>query len=138
MAHISTQPQTTQRQEKSSKLLCAGTKATDFTLHATPDQVLTLSDLKGQPVILAFYPADWSPVCGDQISLYNEALPEFALSDHREKSAPTMRGRWQRARRRRTPPPPPRDCRDCFRSTPFEPLAPNPLAGFGSGVGIQL
>jgi len=77
MAHISTQPQTTQRQEKSSKLLCAGTKAPDFTLHATPDQVLTLSDLKGQPVILAFYPADWSPVCGDQISLYNEALPEF-------------------------------------------------------------
>ena len=60
------------------------------------------------------------------------------LSDHREKSAPTMRGRWQRARRRRTPPPPPRDCRDCFRSTPFEPLAPNPLAGLGAAVGIQL
>jgi hypothetical protein len=60
------------------------------------------------------------------------------LSDHREKSAPTMRGRWQRARRRRTPPPPPRDCRDCFRSTPFEPLAPNPSAGFGSAVGIRL
>jgi peroxiredoxin len=28
-------------------------------------------------VILAFYPADWSPVCGDQMALYNEVLPEF-------------------------------------------------------------
>jgi peroxiredoxin len=36
-----------------------------------------LQDLRGQPVILAFYPADWSPVCGDQMSLYNEVLPEF-------------------------------------------------------------
>jgi peroxiredoxin len=31
----------------------------------------------GRPVILAFYPADWSPVCGDQMALYNEILPEF-------------------------------------------------------------
>ena len=28
-------------------------------------------------VILAFYPADWSPVCGDQMTVYNEILPEF-------------------------------------------------------------
>jgi peroxiredoxin len=33
--------------------------------------------LRGKPVILAFYPADWSPTCGDQIGLYNEVLPEF-------------------------------------------------------------
>lgn len=39
--------------------------------------MLTLSDLRGKPVILAFYPADWSPVCGDQVTLYNELLPEF-------------------------------------------------------------
>lgn len=77
MASISAQPPTTQRQETKSEFLRPGTKAPDFTLHATPDQGLTLSDLKGQPVILAFYPADWSPVCGDQMSLYNEALPEF-------------------------------------------------------------
>jgi peroxiredoxin len=38
---------------------------------------LTLSDLLGQPVVLAFYPADWSPVCGDQMALYNEMLKEF-------------------------------------------------------------
>jgi peroxiredoxin len=60
-----------------SKILTAGTAAPDFTLHVTPDQLLNLSDLAGRPVILAFYPADWSPVCGDQMTLYNEVLPEF-------------------------------------------------------------
>lgn len=53
------------------------TPAPDFTLHTTPDQSVSLSEFRGQPVILAFYPADWSPVCGDQMALYNEILPEF-------------------------------------------------------------
>lgn len=57
--------------------LPAGTPAPDFTLHATPDQSLSLRDMCGRPVILAFYPADWSPVCGDQVTLYNQILPEF-------------------------------------------------------------
>jgi peroxiredoxin len=57
--------------------LPAGTAAPDFTLQSTPDQSLSLSDFRGQPVILAFYPADWSPVCGDQLSLYQELLPVF-------------------------------------------------------------
>jgi peroxiredoxin len=43
----------------------------------TPDQELSLAELRGRPVILAFYPADWSAVCGDQLALYNEVLPEF-------------------------------------------------------------
>jgi peroxiredoxin len=60
-----------------SNILSAGTPAPDFTLHVTPDQVLSLKELRGRPVILAFYPADWSPVCGDQMALYNEILPEF-------------------------------------------------------------
>lgn len=60
-----------------SEILGAGTLAPNFTLHVTPDQTLSLSDLSGRPVILAFYPADWSPVCGDQMALYNEILPEF-------------------------------------------------------------
>lgn len=38
--------------------LIAGTIAPDFVLNATPDQTLSLSELKGSPVILAFYPAD--------------------------------------------------------------------------------
>lgn len=54
-----------------------GAKAPDFTLNVTPDQKITLSDLKGRPVVLAFYPADWSPVCGDQMGLYNEMMSEF-------------------------------------------------------------
>ena len=58
-------------------ILKAGTQAPEFALHVTPDQTLALSELRGRPVILAFYPADWSPVCGDQMGLYNELLPEF-------------------------------------------------------------
>ena len=57
--------------------LDAGTPAPDFTLPSTPDQTVSLRDFRGRPVILAFYPADWSPVCGDQMALYNEVLPEF-------------------------------------------------------------
>ncbi len=64
-----------------SSILAAGTRAPDFSLHVTPDQVLSLGDLAGKPVILAFYPADWSPVCGDQMALYNEILPEFHKHD---------------------------------------------------------
>jgi peroxiredoxin len=60
-----------------ASILNPGTQAPEFSLHVTPDQKLALSELRGRPVILAFYPADWSPVCGDQMALYNEILPEF-------------------------------------------------------------
>jgi peroxiredoxin len=65
------------RSQKPKSALPPGSQAPDFTLAATPDQKISLSDFRGRPVILAFYPADWSPVCGDQMSLYNEVLPEF-------------------------------------------------------------
>ena len=52
-------------------ILTKGTRAPGFTLHVTPDQTLSLDEFAGRRVILAFYPADWSPVCGDQMSLYN-------------------------------------------------------------------
>jgi len=58
-------------------ILTPGTLAPEFSLPVSPNQKLTLSELRGRPVILAFYPADWSPVCGDQMALYNEILPEF-------------------------------------------------------------
>ena len=58
-------------------MLSKGTIAPDFELYATPDQKFALHELKGKNVILAFYPADWSPVCGDQMSLYNEMLKYF-------------------------------------------------------------
>src|SRR6202162_2365183 len=57
--------------------LPAGASAPNFSLHSTPDQNVSLEDFRGRPVILAFYPADWSPVCSDQMALYNEILPEF-------------------------------------------------------------
>ncbi len=59
-------------------ILPAGTVAPDFVLPSTPDQRVSLKELRGRPVVLAFYPADWSPVCSDQMGLYNEMLGEFA------------------------------------------------------------
>jgi peroxiredoxin len=60
-----------------SSILAAGAAAPDFSLRVTPDQELSLHELRGRPVILSFYPADWSPVCGDELALFNEILPEF-------------------------------------------------------------
>ncbi|MDB5493489.1 MAG: thioredoxin peroxidase, partial [Phenylobacterium sp.] len=60
-----------------AEILSPGRRAPDFSLHVTPDQMLSLSELSGRRVVLAFYPADWSPVCGDQMALYNQILPEF-------------------------------------------------------------
>jgi peroxiredoxin len=58
-------------------VLSSGTNAPDFTLKKSPEQTLSLSALRGRPVVLVFYPADWSPVCGDELALFNEVLPEF-------------------------------------------------------------
>jgi peroxiredoxin len=63
--------------QPSTRILQPGTPAPFFSLKSTPDQTLTLTELRGRPVILAFYPADWSPVCGDQMAFYNETLSEF-------------------------------------------------------------
>jgi peroxiredoxin len=60
-----------------SDLLAPGAKAPDFSLKSTPDQLVSLADFRGRTVVLAFYPADWSPVCGDQMALYQAVLPEF-------------------------------------------------------------
>lgn len=62
---------------RSEAVLQPGTRAPDFTLHSTPDQMLSLHELRERPVILAFYPADGSPVCGDELALFNEVLPDF-------------------------------------------------------------
>ena len=62
-------------------ILQPGVRAPDFSLPTTPDQKVSLSEFRGRPVVLLFYPADWSPVCSDELSLYNELRPEFAESD---------------------------------------------------------
>jgi len=54
-----------------------GTKAPEFTLKSAPEQSVSLRDFRGRPVVIAFYPADWSPVCSDQMGLYAQVMPEF-------------------------------------------------------------
>jgi peroxiredoxin len=58
-----------------------GSLAPDFELQSTPSQTVGLSELRGRPVVLVFYPEDWSPVCSDQLALYQELLPEFRKHD---------------------------------------------------------
>jgi peroxiredoxin len=66
-----------EKRAPSGAALVPGMRAPEFKLHVTPDQSVSLSDFHDNPVILAFYPADFSPVCGDQMALYNQVLPEF-------------------------------------------------------------
>jgi peroxiredoxin len=66
---------------RSSPLLKEGVKAPSFTLKSTPDQSVSLRDFLGRPVVLAFYPADWSPVCSDEMALYSQLMPEFKKFD---------------------------------------------------------
>ena len=54
----------------------AGEKAPDFTLRNQDGDKVSLADFRGQKVMLVFYPADFSPVCSDQLSIYEEILPE--------------------------------------------------------------
>jgi len=63
--------------QKHKEPLKKGMLAPDFSLKVTPDQTVSLSDFSGKPVILAFYPADFSPVCGGEMMLFNEILPEL-------------------------------------------------------------
>ncbi len=73
--------------------LAPGTPAPGFELPSTPDQSVALSDFRGRPVILAFYPADWSPVCSEQMALYQEVMPEF-LKHNAELLGISVDGIW--------------------------------------------
>ena len=55
--------------------------APDFNLPSTIESSISLGNLQGRPVILVFYPGDFTPVCGDQLTLYNELLWLFAEFD---------------------------------------------------------
>jgi peroxiredoxin len=61
--------------------LKSGAPAPEFSLPSTPDQRVALSEFRGRPVVLIYYPADWSPVCGDELALFNELRDEFAKFD---------------------------------------------------------
>jgi peroxiredoxin len=54
-----------------------GTQAPDFKLRNQEGEKVSLSDLRGRKVMLVFYPSDFSPVCTDQLSIYQEVLPEI-------------------------------------------------------------
>jgi peroxiredoxin Q/BCP len=61
-----------------------GTEAPDFVLDGTsPDgrRSYVLSDLRGRPVVLAFYPGDETPVCTKQLCSYQDDLGRFAEFD---------------------------------------------------------
>ena len=67
-----------------SALLPVGQTAPDFTLPSSAPKdagesgdTISLHDFKGKNVILAFYPADWSAVCGDELAVFNQMLPLF-------------------------------------------------------------
>jgi peroxiredoxin len=76
-----------------TQALSAGLSAPHFELAAPDGEGISLTDYRGQPVILAFYPADWSPTCGDQMSLYNEVLPLFEEYDAQLLGI-SVDGRW--------------------------------------------
>jgi peroxiredoxin len=58
-------------------ILQAGGTAPTFTLQDGAGRKVSLAEYRGRNVVLVFYPFDWSPVCGDQLALYNELLEEF-------------------------------------------------------------
>jgi peroxiredoxin len=58
-------------------MIAPGTPAPDFSLRNQDGERVSLSDFRGRKVVLAFYPADFSPVCTDQLSVYQEVLPQI-------------------------------------------------------------
>ena len=58
-------------------MIAVGEQAPDFTLRNQDGEKVSLSDYRGRKVMLVFYPGDFSPVCGDQFSIYQEVKPEI-------------------------------------------------------------
>jgi peroxiredoxin len=58
-------------------VIAAGEPAPDFTLPDQDGEPVSLADFRGRTVVLAFYPSDFSPVCTDQLSVYQEVLGEL-------------------------------------------------------------
>jgi len=58
-------------------MISAGEKAPDFTLRDQDGEDVSLADFRGKKVLLVFYPFDFSSVCSDQLSVYQEVKPEI-------------------------------------------------------------
>jgi peroxiredoxin Q/BCP len=61
--------------------LKVGERAPDFTLPGTDDREYSLSQYRGQPVVLVFYPGDDTPICTKQLNSYNDGIDQFAELD---------------------------------------------------------
>jgi peroxiredoxin len=59
-------------------MIAVGEQAPDFTLRDQDGEKVSLADFRGRKVMLVFYPGDFSPVCGDQLSIYQEVKPQIA------------------------------------------------------------
>ena len=70
-----------------------GTPAPDFALPDQAGKPVSLRDFRGRPAVLVFYPAAWSSVCGDQLTLYNEVLPLFE-EHNAQVLAISVDGKW--------------------------------------------
>ena len=82
-------------------MIAAGEPAPDFTLRDQDGEEVSLADFKGRKVLLVFYPFDFSPVCSDQLSLYQEVKPEIEAKGvtHARRSASTAPTRTRPSRR---------------------------------------
>jgi peroxiredoxin len=78
---------------ETASLLPAGNRAPDFVLPSTLERMLGPGDFRGRALTLVFYPADWSPVCTDQLGLYQELMPEFQKLDA-DMVGISVDGRW--------------------------------------------
>ena len=58
-------------------VIAPGTPAPDFTLLREDGSKFTRADLLGQTSVLVFYPFAFSPVCTDQLNLYDDVLADF-------------------------------------------------------------
>src|SRR3954447_840397 len=58
-------------------MIAAGEPAPGFTLRNQDGEKVSLADFRGGKVLLVFYPMDFSPVCSDQLSIYQEVKPEI-------------------------------------------------------------
>jgi peroxiredoxin len=58
-------------------MIAAGSAAPDFTLQRGDGSAFTAADLDGKTTVLVFYPFAFSPVCTDQLNLYEEVLDDF-------------------------------------------------------------
>ena len=78
-------------------IIAAGTPAPEFTLRQEDGSEFTREDLLGHTTVLVFYPNAFSPVCSDQLQVYEEVLPEIEAQGARVLAVSTDHGASQRA-----------------------------------------